>query len=458
MAQRADISREMPMKGRRRISDERGVAILTVITLITVGMAVAGTAVVTATNVMRGSVRDESSKDAFAAAEAGAQTALHRQNQVAVNDANPCVVSSAGALAAGPASTGGWCAGFQGSVGDADYEYRVRPAVETGNESRIEIVSTGTANGVHRRIQLAAESLTSTAVFASNSVVGKDFIDLKSNADIFGSTGTNGSVTMEPTSQVCGAVTYGVAVNPSSYNGANCPSGYPFSKGQGTVSLPPVDQGNVTQEQFNHNDRIDPSNPNALDTISGPRSDVHWDPTNRTLEITSNSKLTLGGQNYSFCRLRLLSNAELIIAAGAQVRIFFDAPENCPTLGSGPQIFVDSGSKLTTTDGSPASLQLLVVGSSNPSVTSDNLEFNSNSTSTMPVVIYAPNSHVKLDSNSNLLGAVAAQSISLDSNAKITSDASAAGLELPVPLHYENPTFVECASTPAPPTAPSSNC
>jgi hypothetical protein len=185
---------------------------------------------------------------------------------------------------------------------------------------------------------------------------------------------------------------------------------------------------------------------------------VSWNPTSRTLTLDSNSTLTLGGQDYSLCRLHLRSNTQLFIAAGAAVRIFFDAPENCPTLGSGPQIFLDSNSKLTATDGNPASLQLLVVGSSNPAVTSDNVELNSNSTSTMPVILYAPHSAITLDSNSNLLGAVAGQSVDLDSNAKITAHASGSGLELPVPMHYRQSRFVECASTAAPPTAPSSRC
>ncbi len=168
--------------------------------------------------------------------------------------------------------------------------------------------------------------------------------------------------------------------------------------------------------------------------------------------------MTAGGQDYSFCRLVLDSSAQLIVAAGAQVRIFFDAPENCPTLGSGPQGLIDSGAKLTTTNGSPASLQLLLVGSRKPAVTSDNVVMNSNSSSTMPVILYAPRSAVRLDSNSQLLGAVAGESVSLNSNARITAHPAGAALELPVPIHYERTRFVECTLISAPPTAPSSGC
>jgi hypothetical protein len=438
------------------VEDESGAAILMVITVITVGLAVGGAATFTATNVLRGSVRDESSKDALAAADAGVQLALLRQNQVAVSESNPCVVQSAGTLAAGPAGVGNWCTDLDGTSGDANYSYRVSPPVETGLTSRVQIVATGTAAGVTRRVQVLAESPRANAVFATNSVIGKDFVRLDSNSRVFGNTGTNGNITVTGNADLCGAAQYGVALVPSTYTGSDCPPNYEFSSGQGTLTLPPVDQGDVAT--VNDNDRIDPSNPAALDTISGNRSDVSWDPINRTLMINSNSTLTLGGQDYSFCRLELRSNTALIVAAGAKVRIFFDKPENCPTLGPGPQIKLDSNSKLTTTDGDPASLQLLVVGSDDPSVTSDDVLMSSNSKTTMPVILYAPNSAIELNSNARLLGAVAGQSVHLDSNAQVTSHASGSNLEIPLPLHYRQTQFVECTSNPAPADAPSSAC
>jgi hypothetical protein len=454
MALFVDISR------MRCVKDERGAAILTVITLITVGLALGGVAAVTATNAMRGSARDESSKDALAAADAGAQTAMMRQNQVGVSESNPCVISSAGTLAAGPAGEGGWCPPLQGAAGDADYEYRVRPAVESALVSTIEIVSTGSSAGIDRRIHVIAESPAASAVFATHTVVARDGISLDSNAQILANTGTNGSISLAANSSVCGSTQYGGSFTPSSYTGTVCPPSYPFSKNQGNLSLPPVDQGDVADPDNNNNWRIDPSNPSAPDTISGNRSEITWSAANRTLTINGNSALTMGGTDkpYSLCRLRLLSNSQLIVAAGATVRIFFDEPENCPTLGAGPQILLDSNSKFTVTSGQPGSFELFVVGSSNPAVTSDNVLLNSNTNSTMPVTVYAPQSLVELDSNSTLLGSVAAQSVHLDSNARITSGSAGGGVELPVPLHYRQTRFVECTATSAPPTTPSSEC
>jgi hypothetical protein len=454
------MARSVDMSHMRCVRDECGAAILSVITLITVGLALGGVAAVTATNAMRGTVRDESSKDSLAAAEAGAQAALMRQNQVAVGDSHPCVVPSAGTLAAGAAGEGGWCSDLQGTAGDASYEYRVKPPVETDGVSTIEIISTGTTNGVARRIHVFAESPVANAVFATHTVVARDSITLDSNAQILANTGTNGNISLSSNSNVCGSVQYGGSFTPPSYSGTSCPTSYPFSKNQGTLSLPPVDQGDVADPDNNNNWRINPSNPSAPDTISGNKGEIIWSAANRTLTIDGNSALTMGGTDkpYSLCRLRLQSNSQLIVAAGATVRIFFDEPENCPTLGAGPQILLDSNSKFTVTSGQPGSFELFVVGSSNPAVTSDNVLLNSNTNSTMPVTVYAPQSKVELDSNSTLLGSVAAQSVHLDSNARITSGSAGGGVELPVPLHYRQTRFVECTSTSAPPTTPSSSC
>ena len=370
------------------------------------------------------------------------------------------MVSSTGTLVAGVSGGSEWCSEFTGTAGDASYTYRVRPPQVSDLLSTVETVSTGTSDGVTRRIHVTAQSPRATAIFAAHTVVGEEFIKLDSNSQIFGNAGTNGNITLTSNAELCGAAQYGegMALIPVEYTGVECPPTYPFNSAPGNVSLPPVDQGDVTNPLKNDNDRIDPANALSLDTVSGHRGSVDWDPVGRTLRIDSNSALTLGGGDYSFCRLVLDSNTALIIHAAASVRIFFDAPENCPTLGAGPQIQLSSNSRLTTTNGDPASLQLLLVGSDDPAVTSDDVELSSNSKTTMPVILYAPHSAIELDSNSTLLGAIAGGSVHLDSNSSVTSHASATDLELPLPLHYRQTRFVECSATSAPSTAPSSNC
>jgi predicted acyltransferase (DUF342 family) len=458
--QRRSAWAQLVARARTIRHDESGMAILTVITVITVGLAVGGVAAVTATNAMRGSTRDEDSKDALAAADAGAQIALMRQNQIAVNDALPCVVSAAGTYVAGAASTGGWCAPVSGTSGDVTFTYRVRPPVVSELLSRVEVVSTATADGVTRRLHTVAESPRANAIFIDSTVVADNSITLNNNSTVTGNAATNGNITLSNNSSLCGAATHGdgmaVVVNQNGHQGGAGCSQATYPNVSGSVTLPPVDQGDVVNPIHNDNDRIDPANPLAPDTISGNRTDVTF--TNRMLTINSNSALTLGGHDYSLCKLTLRSNSSLIVAAGASVRIFFDAPENCPGLGAGPQISLESNSRLTTTNGGPGNLQLLVVGSANPSVQSDNVVFSSNSHTTMPVILYAPRSAVELASNSTIVGAVAGQSVQLDGNARVDSHQDSSSLELPLPLKYKQTQFVECSATAAPESAPTSSC
>jgi hypothetical protein len=91
-------------------------------------------------------------------------------------------------------------------------------------------------------------------------------------------------------------------------------------------------------------------------------------------------------------------------------------------------------------------------------VTSDNVQLNSNSNTTMPLILYAPNSAIEMNSNATLLGAVAGQSVHLDSNASVVSHTDGSSLQLPLPLSYKQTQFIECTATDAPVSAPSSNC
>jgi hypothetical protein len=323
------------------------------------------------------------------------------------------------------------------------------------------VVSTGTADGVTRRIHVVAQSPRANAIFAESTVLSDEDIVLDGNGTIVANSATNHNIVLNNNSVLCGVAQYGVGMGllpeGASTGGSNgnytCDQQYPETTGN--LSLPLVDQGEVADPDNNDNDHIDPANPLAPDTISG-NGQVSWNPDTRTLVLASNATLTLGGRDYSFCRLELNSNTALIVAQGAQVRIFFDAPENCPGFDPAvPQILLDSNSRLTTTSGSPGDLQLLVVGSD--TIDTD-IVMNSNSHATMPVTLYAPRSDIELDSNSTLLGAVAGRSLHLDSNATVLSHTDGSNLEIPLPLHYRQTQFVECASTPAPTAAPSANC
>jgi hypothetical protein len=441
------VMRVLAARFRRAAGAEDGMAIAAVITLIGVGLAVSGAAVVATNTAIGGTTRDERSKDALAAADAAAQVATFRQNQVDTNVSNPCVVEGAGGdLFAGPAEADGWCPEFTGQAGDAEWSYRVSAATVDGTTKEVSVVATGDAEGVTRRINVDSSTPISEGVFGSNSVVGRDGITLDSNSNIRGSSATNGSVELSSNSYICGTVQHGPPPDDllpagSQPGGPSCPqSTYPETIG--TVNLPPVDpsllSGATSTNRF-----FAPQVPNG-DTISGSTSDVSWNATNRTLSINSNSSVTIGGNDYNLCRLSMNSNSQLIIAAGAHVRLIFDTPENCNLPAGTAQFEMESNTQLTVTSGNPADLAILVMGSDTIPTT---VQMNSNSNNkTFPVIIYAPRSAVELDSNATFLGAVAGKTVHMDSNAHVVSDARASDFQLPILLHYQQDSYVECSS------------
>ena len=123
-------------------------------------MALAGAAVVATTDVQVGAHRDDSSKDAIAAADAGANVARVRQTRYGfvLNNWNPCLVlGSDGQLEKGPAETidgQRWCPPVSGTVGGSSYVYQVSPVGENCGSYELCVVSTGTADEVSRRIEV----------------------------------------------------------------------------------------------------------------------------------------------------------------------------------------------------------------------------------------------------------------------------------------------------------------
>jgi hypothetical protein len=432
--------RALASRLRRAGGAEDGMAIAAVVTLIGIGLAVTGAAVMATNSAIGGTTRDERSKDALAAADAALQLALFRQNQVDTNTTYPCVVVGAGGdLFAGSAAADGWCPAVTGDVGDATWSYRASPAGVSGTTKSFSIVATGNTNGVIRRVEVSAETPTATSVFANNTVVGRDWINLDSNAEINGNASTNGNITLASNSRLCGyaQVGPGKVVTPQS---SQCAQYQPPT--QGTISLPPVDPGLLANATSTNLFFAPEKNPG--DTISGNQAEVTWNATTRSLTIDGNSSLTLGGGDYKLCRLSLKSNSVLYVAESRNVRIFFDTPENCGLPSGTAQISMDSNTRVGPTSANPASLALIVLGSE---TLQTRVELDSNSESTMPLIVYAPRSVIDIDSNSTYVGAIAGQSIDINSNAEIRSHQDASNFQLPVLLHYRQARYVECSPT-----------
>lgn len=428
------------MKARALLVKEDGFTMITVIGVMVVALTFASTAAIASITSLRSTNRDENSKMALAAADAGASAALARQNTIAATGSNSCLTPGTGGVLV-PSAPGpdGWCAPVTGSIDGGTYSYQVGP----GPDETLRVISTGDAGEVERRIEVQAANSTAASIFAEHGLIGLDSIHMDSNSTVHAGAATNGGISLDSNSRLCGAAQVGIGHSvtlsgSAGHGGSGCAqSSYPVT--QEPLTLPGVQQGDVVTN--NSNGRFF-----SQDLIGGRANRVSWNAGTRTLELSSNVSVTLGGSNYSFCRIKLGSNSTLFIAAGATVRMFFDSPEACGN--QTVPLEMASNSQITPTTGNPTHVAMLFVGSDS---IASNIILSSNSSAggcASDFVIYAPKTDIQVNSNINYCGAMAGKSVDLDSNTTITSSEAAAAFQLPgAGPHYVANKFLECSVT-----------
>lgn len=448
-------------KTKPLLRSERGMAVPTMLGVLTAMLAIAGVAATTSIRAQSGSVRDQDVKEALAVADTGINQALLRYNLVAPVAASPCLVAGPGGVMTqtGPQADG-WCAPVSGSSGGHTYVYRVRHvAGET-----LEVVSTGTADGLSRRVELTSSASTGSNVFKNAGAIGRDWINLDSNATARADLGTNGDITLNSNAQICGNAQHGIGGElvlngDGQHLGENCLG--TGTETEGLLTLPPVSQGDASTN--NSNGRFwAPTCATAplCDTRTGGSS-ASWNASTRSLTLDSNSTATLGGSKpYSFCSLRLLSNSTLFIADDATVRIFFDSPEPeaCNLPSGSVQLEMNSNTRIVATSGDATSAQFLFVGSDTRS-TRIQLDSNAetNDTCDHHFVIYAPRTDIDINSNSIYCGLIAGKTLNLDSNATLIQSENAGEFVLPgAAPHYTLDRYTECTGVAT--ASPDENC
>lgn len=424
-----------------RLGHESGFAVPTVLFVVMAAFALVSVGSLTTIKAQSGVVRDQDTKSAFAAADAGANQALLHYNRILTTASAPCLVPGTGGVLVAQKPAGwqpgtSWCPAVSGSVAEGtfaygSFTYQARPGTTGG----LEIVSTGQADGVSRRIELTSKP-GSNNPFSSFGVIGRDGISLASNTQIDANVATNGSITTASNSLVA-CDTAQVGVNGTAGNGVQC------QETHGTIILPPVLQGDAAT--VNDNGRITDGS-----DVRTNLSDTAWNSTSRQLNLNTNSSITLGGSRYSFCKLTLNSNSALYVANGATVQIFFDSPEACGLPSGTTQLDMQSNTRITGTSGLSPSLQLLFVGSTGTPFRQTKITLNSNTQVSntnceQQFILYAPLTDISMDSNSGYCGAIAGKSLTLSSNTVISSDPNAANFNLPgVPYLVDH--FVECST------------
>jgi hypothetical protein len=450
---------------------ERGMALPVALFATVSSLALAGAAVISTVDVQHGSKRDNGSKSAIGAADAGANVAMMRLNRHAaqLTSEKPCFKLNAttGALEPGPApvSEPGWCAPIEGEVGGATYSYRTS-AYGTGL-GVIHVVSTGTANEVTRRIQLSlTESNLWTGVPKEQlliteaelikeeggsavtlqkieekikttqeelkkggsiaGLVGRESITASGNSDIHVGVATNGNLTTSGNTTICGGIQVGIGKKWTHSGNASQCSGYSLT--EGNMELPAVSSfmpSNIATK--NSNARITACSQGLplecqKDTYNGTWSKTDpFNPSNRSISLSGNTILTLGGGDYWVCSIQLSGNSKLIMAKGAHVRFFFDTPEHC---GTSNQISMSGNNEITATGYQPSLGQFDVPGFyllGSTAYTSQ-VSLSGNSSTTDEFVIYGPDSYINVSGNATFKGIVAGKQIAWSGNGKIEQD------------------------------------
>jgi hypothetical protein len=435
------------------LASEHGIALPAALMLLMIIMLLGSVAGMSTLGALGQSGRDRGTKQAVAAVDAGIDTAIYRLNKLKPS-ALLCVVVGATGLAIEPVQSNGWCRAQTENLGNgASYSYQISAALTiTLNGQGLlqrKVVATGTANGVTRRAMATLNSLTGVSVFSGNAVTSMTDLVLPGSTSIVGDAATNGNMSLQASSLLCGNAMVGPGKTFSTTSLAQqCPGFTDVTASQPLV-LNPVNQGNAAT--VNDNSRIGVQDPFVLAFLS------NWSPATRVLKLKNSSLLTLSGNTYSFCYLEVANLAQLIIAARLPtqlpLKIYLDSPENCPGVANaGTMKLVDQGTLLNL-NASSKSFQIFAVGSPQ---TATSIEFLNN-VSLVNGVVYAPRSTLGLHNSTAIVGAVAAQTVTFDNSAKVTWDPTAdLSLDNLLPL-FKRASWVECTSK-QPGSAPSSGC
>lgn len=435
---------------------EEGIAIPTALMALIATFALASVAVMSTVDVQRGTARDHDSKEAIAAADAGASIAMLRLNRYLPTLASG--VSCIGPSGLSQTPTSGWCPKTATEkVGEAEYSYQVSAY---GSSKAISVVAWGGANGVTRRVNVGMQAIDGKNVFADEKVIGEEGIEFSgSSAEVETSLGTNGEISNSGNSHptLCGNARHGIGkpkVPPLSCGGKET---------EGNMVLPPViPPANLATNNSNCRLYEKVTAPcTAVDSYQGQgkgkrSATIPWDPNARRIEINNpQSTLTVSGENYFVCKL-VVNNGKLYMPFNVNVNIYIDTPQNCNMAPGAIQVEVSSGEILSSAFNPSQSSYVIpniyLLGQGTVYVKGNGAAgFGS-----AELMIYGPQSTVEFDGSTHWNGMIAAKKVIIKGNGKIESSAKFKEPEQHLAPLFQRTRYVECSGTSG--STPDANC
>lgn len=431
--------RKATRTARRLLGVERGTALVAALGIM-IAVTTFGIAITAGVSSNFGqSNRDQKVKRAFATAEAGVQEARYRMNMLQPTSSNPCVTLGSGTyvLTSAPGE-GQWCSEETVTLGNGNTAtYQISPYIIIGGVVTRSVVSTGTVNGVTRRIKATASANTGAPLFSPFAVASDGDLTMTGDANINGSVRSNGDINMTGNSTICGETASATPGPGHSVNlGPNSEVCGPTDPAESEFVLNQPDQGDAPTN--NDNDRID----NGLD----PGHGFNWNPGDRELSLDGNDTLNLTGHTYSFCKLTLSGHSQLTVEASAIVRIFIDSTANCGySSPSTEQLSISGTASIVNTSQDPTHLQIYMMGGteSNPNKAS-----LSGGASTTELVLYAPYTNLTISGNGSFTGAIVAKKVTFNGNGgTIGYDSRVETIDQTTIGVYRSQKLVECTPT-----------
>ncbi len=421
---------------------ERGIAVPTALMALIASFGLASVAVMSTVDVQQGTKRDHDSKEAIAAADAGANIALLRMNRFlpSLTTANPCV----GPSGESQTPTGGWCPSTATEqVGGASYSYRVSAFTESG---AIEVVSVGSSGAVSRRVNVSLIAGTPKNIFAKERLIGQDRIEINGTGTrIETDMGTNGDIVTSGSPTICGNDRHGVGkTGPTPSCGKQ--------KTEGNQPLPPISPpSNIATVNDNCRLAQNCTDVTHVDTYSKKVTQNNpWVGDIRKIDIASKEQLTMGGSIYWVCQVEI--QGKLYMPAETAVQIFVDTPEHCGLdpgdvqVSIGAQAVVESSS-YNPDQGLYEIPAIYVLGDGA-------VKMDGSPGSTNEVMIYAPYSEVDLGGSANWIGMIAARTLKIHGNPTVKSDPDLKLPEITLASLFQRTRYVECTgATASPPNA-----
>ena len=406
--------------------------------------ALASVAVMSTVNVQQGTKRDHDSKEAIAAADAGANIAMLRLNRYlpSLSAAHPCI----GPNGEYQTPTAGWCPSTATEqVGGATYSYRISAFTEAG---AIDVVSVGASGTVSRRVNVSLKTSTPKNIFAKERLIGQEeIVVVGTSTRIETDFGTNGNITWGGSPVFCGNDRVGPGKSgPTPSCGKQ--------KTEGTQNLPPISVP-ATIATSNDNCRLAQSCTGAkagqIDTYSKKVTSKNpWQSTARKIDIASNEELTMGGLVYWVCEVEI--QGKLYMPAKTQVQIFVDTPEHCNKKPGDTQVNIGAKAKVESDSYNPA--QGLYEVPSIYVLGEGGVKMEGAPESSNEVMIYAPYSEISMGGKASWTGMLAGKKIKIHGNPVIKSDPNLKLPETNVASLFERTRYVECAgATASPPNA-----